>query len=50
MVMKEKAPNDKPSDPTIHPNNDNDGKTDSKMIDLNTRPVRIHKQASNTQV
>ncbi|XP_010271472.1 PREDICTED: B-box zinc finger protein 19 isoform X2 [Nelumbo nucifera] len=30
-------------------NNDNHGKKDTKMIDLNARPQRVHGQASNNQ-
>lgn len=51
MVMTEKMTNRKLSaDPALDATNNHDGKMDSNMIDLNTRPVRIHEQASNTQV
>ncbi|WOL05259.1 B-box zinc finger protein 19-like isoform X1 [Canna indica] len=50
MVMRDKMSNHKPSDTTaLDTNNDHEDKIDSKMIDLNTQPVRIHGQASNTQ-
>ncbi|CAL9759112.1 unnamed protein product [Musa acuminata subsp. burmannicoides] len=50
MVMTEKMTNRKLSaDPALDATNNHDGKMDSNMIDLNTRPVRIHEQASNTQ-
>ncbi|XP_038970742.1 B-box zinc finger protein 19-like isoform X2 [Phoenix dactylifera] len=50
MTSREKLPNHKLStDPAINANSDDHGKINSKMIDLNTRPIRTHGQASNTQ-
>ncbi|XP_029117815.1 B-box zinc finger protein 19 isoform X2 [Elaeis guineensis] len=50
MIMREKLPNHQLStDPAINANSDGRGKINSKMIDLNTRPIRTHGQASNTQ-
>lgn len=50
MMVGGNLPNHKFStDPAINVNSDNHGKTGSKMFDLNTRPLRTHGQASNTQ-
>ncbi|RRT61755.1 hypothetical protein B296_00042356 [Ensete ventricosum] len=51
MIMREKMKSHRlPADPSSDDSNDRDGNIDSKMIDLNTRPVRNHGQASTTQV
>ncbi|KAG6512020.1 B-box zinc finger protein 19-like [Zingiber officinale] len=50
MVMREKTPNHKSSSaPASDANNEPNGKADSEMIDLNSRPARTHGQASNSQ-
>lgn len=51
MMVREKLPNHQLStDPAINASSDDRGKLNSKMIDLNTRPIRTHGQTSNTQV
>lgn len=51
MVMREKTPNHKSSSvPASNVNNEPNGKADSEMIDLNSRPTRTHGQPSNSQV
>ncbi|CAD5184786.1 B-box zinc finger protein 19-like isoform X1 [Musa acuminata AAA Group] len=50
MIMREKMKSHRlPADPSSDASNDRDGNIDSKMIDLNTRPVRNHGQSSTTQ-
>lgn len=51
MAMREKTANHKSSSvPASDANHEPNGKADSEMIDLNSRPVRTHGQASNSQV
>ncbi|XP_074585211.1 B-box zinc finger protein 19-like [Curcuma longa] len=50
MAMREKTANHKSSSvPASDANHEPNGKADSEMIDLNSRPVRTHGQASNSQ-
>lgn len=49
--MRENQENHRPSPvPVLHNNIGGDDKIENQMIDLNTRPQRVHGQASTNQV
>ncbi|KAF8410500.1 hypothetical protein HHK36_003030 [Tetracentron sinense] len=50
LITRENQQNHRVSPvPMLDPNTDGHGKMDTKMIDLNARPHRVHEQASNNQ-
>ncbi|XP_042485386.1 B-box zinc finger protein 19-like [Macadamia integrifolia] len=49
LTMRENLQNHRVSTPVVNVDTDNHGKMDTKMIDLNAWPNRVHGQASNSQ-